>query len=224
MATVNNTSTANGIDYSTYNVQTNTAKSNAQDIQDRFLKLLTTQLKTQDPSNPMDNAQMTSQMAQISTVSGLENVNASVKALTDNQNASQSLLATLMIGRSALVNSGSVNLSGGAAKAVVDFPQSVTEATVTIRNASGTVLNEMKLGGQKTGQMTLSWDGKDAKGVAVADGDYAISIKASNGATAVDARVLSPTRISSVAIDKGVASLVLDNGKKMSMSDIAQII
>ena len=224
MATVNNTSTANGIDYSTYNVQTNTAKSNAQDIQDRFLKLLTTQLKTQDPSNPMDNAQMTSQMAQISTVSGLENVNASVKTLTDNQNASQSLLATLMIGRSALVNSGSVNLASGAAKAVVDFPQSVTEATVTISNSSGTVLNEMKLGAQKTGQLTLNWDGKNAQGAVMADGDYAISIKASNGATAVDARVLSPTRISSVAIDKGVASLVLDNGKKMSMSDIAQII
>ena len=221
MATVNS---ATGIDFESYNVASNKAGSNAEDIQNRFLKLLTTQLKTQDPSNPMDNAQMTSQMAQISTVSGLESVNASIKALSDNQSASQSLLATLMIGRYALIPGNEVSLNGGAAKAVVDFPQSASDAVVTIKNAAGVVVSEIKLGAQTAGQLTVGWDGKNAAGVQQPDGQYSISIKAVNGSVAVDAKILNPVKISSVAIDKGVSSLVLENGKRMSMSDVTQLI
>lgn len=221
MATVNS---ATGIDYESFNVASNKAGSNAEDIQNRFLKLLTTQLKTQDPSNPMDNAQMTSQMAQISTVSGLESVNASIKALSDNQSASQSLLATLMIGRYALIPGNEVSLNGGAAKAVVDFPQSASDAVVTIKNAAGVVVSEIKLGAQTAGQLTVGWDGKNAAGVQQPDGQYSISIKAVNGTVAVDAKILNPVKISSVAIDKGVSSLVLENGKRMSMSDVTQLI
>ncbi|MDC7707786.1 flagellar hook assembly protein FlgD [Vogesella indigofera] len=223
MATVNS-ATATGIDYESFNVASNKAASNAEDIQNRFLKLLTTQLKTQDPSNPMDNAQMTSQMAQISTVSGLESVNASIKALSDNQSASQSLLATLMIGRYALIPGNEVSLNGGAAKAVVDFPQSASDAVVTIKNAAGVVVSEIKLGAQTAGQLTVGWDGKNAAGVQQPDGQYSISIKAVNGSVAVDAKILNPVKISSVAIDKGVSSLVLENGKRMSMSDVTQLI
>lgn len=192
--------------------------------QDRFLKLFVAQLNNQDPMNPMDNAQMTSQMAQISTVSGLESVNQSIKALSDNQSASQSLLATLMIGRYALIPGNEVSLSGGAAKAVVDFPQSASDAVVTIKNAAGVVVNEVKLGAQTAGQLTFGWDGKNEAGVQQPDGQYSISIKAVNGSVAVDAKILNPVRISSVAIDKGVSSLVLENGKRMSMSDVTQLI
>jgi flagellar basal-body rod modification protein FlgD len=56
------------------------------DAQDRFLKLLTTQLKNQDPLNPMDNAQMTSQLAQISTVDGIEKLNATLQKLLSSSN------------------------------------------------------------------------------------------------------------------------------------------
>ncbi|GHD76206.1 flagellar hook assembly protein FlgD [Vogesella fluminis] len=221
MATVNSST---GIDYESYNVTKNKATSNAEDIQNRFLKLLTTQLKTQDPSNPMDNAQMTSQMAQISTVSGLESVNQSIKALSDNQSASQSLLATLMIGRHALIPGNEISLSSGAAKAVVDFPQSASNAVVTIKNAAGVVVSEIKLGAQTAGQLTVGWDGKNAAGVQQPDGQYSISVQAVNGSVAVDAKILNPVKISSVAIDKGVSSLVLENGKRMSMSDVTQLI
>lgn len=221
MATVNSST---GIDYESYNVTKNKATSNAEDIQNRFLKLLTTQLKTQDPSNPMDNAQMTSQMAQISTVSGLESVNQSIKALSDNQSASQSLLATLMIGRHALIPGNEISLSSGAAKAVVDFPQSASNAVVTIKNAAGVVVSEIKLGAQTAGQLTVGWDGRNAAGVQQPDGQYSISVQAVNGSVAVDAKILNPVKISSVAIDKGVSSLVLENGKRMSMSDVTQLI
>ena len=221
MATVNNSTP---IDYTAYNAPVNKAKSSAEDIQNRFLKLLTTQLKTQDPSNPMDNAQMTSQMAQISTVSGLESVNQSIKSLTDNQTSSQALLATMMIGRHAMLPGNDLKLQDGTAKALIDLPQSATGVVVTIRNASGAVVNEMKLGPQRSGQMTVSWDGKSTQGTLQPDGQYAVSVAAVNGNTAVEASVLKAVRISSVAMDKGNTSLVLETGQRMSVTDVRQII
>ena len=71
--------------------------------QDRFLKLLVTQLQNQDPLNPMDNAAVTSQMAQLSTVNGIDQLNSTVQALSASMATSQSLQATSMIGHAALV-------------------------------------------------------------------------------------------------------------------------
>ena len=64
----------------------NTAKPAADDLQDRFLKLLVTQMKNQDPLNPLDNAQVTSQLAQISTVNGIEKLNATIEAMASSFN------------------------------------------------------------------------------------------------------------------------------------------
>src|SRR3990167_8083696 len=77
--------------------------STAADTQDRFLKLLVTQMKNQDPLNPMDNAQVTSQMAQLSTVTGIDKLNVTLQALSDSMASSQSLQAASMIGYGVLV-------------------------------------------------------------------------------------------------------------------------
>lgn len=210
--------------FESLNGQTKAKESSAEEIQNRFLKLLTTQLKTQDPSNPMDNAQMTSQMAQISTVSSLEAVNQSIKSLTDNQAASQSLMATLMIGRTALIPSTEMKVSGSQGQMVLDLAEAAGEVQVTITNQAGTVVNEMKLGSRPAGQLTLSWDGKNAQGTLQPDGQYKVSVRAVNGNTAVENSLLSPAKINSVAISAGVASLVLESGKKMSLSEVTQIV
>ena len=93
----------------------------AANTQDRFLKLLVTQMKNQDPLNPMDNAQVTSQMAQLSTVSGIDKVNSTLKALTDSMSAGQALSATGMIGHGALVPGSSLELKNGKAVAGLDL-------------------------------------------------------------------------------------------------------
>src|SRR5665647_134596 len=77
---------------------TSKTETSAADTEDRFLKLLVTQMKNQDPLNPMDNAQVTSQMAQLSTVSGIDKLNATLQALSDSMSIGQSLSATSMIG------------------------------------------------------------------------------------------------------------------------------
>src|SRR5262245_58442945 len=77
--------------------------ANAADIQSNFLKMLVTQLNNQDPLNPLDNSQLTSQLAQISTVSGLQNVNSTLNALLSQTAAGRAMDSANLIGRTVLV-------------------------------------------------------------------------------------------------------------------------
>ena len=146
--------------------------------QDRFLKLLVTQLKNQDPLNPMDNAAVTSQMAQLSTVSGIDQLNSTVQALSDSMAASQSLQATSMIGHAALVPGSQIDLLKGQSDAAVELTQPADKLTVTITDAKGNIVRTLQLGSQDAGMVNFQWDGKDDTGAAVADGSYKFSAKA----------------------------------------------
>jgi flagellar basal-body rod modification protein FlgD len=103
----------NGNSSGTGSTNANTDTS-AQGIQDRFLKLLVTQLQAQDPMNPMDNSQITSQMAQISQVSGMQTLNTAMQSLVQSQAANQSLMAATMIGKQALVPGNALNMTSGS--------------------------------------------------------------------------------------------------------------
>src|SRR5687768_18113691 len=93
----------------------NTAKSATDDIQDRFLKLLVTQLRNQDPLNPLDNAQVTTQLAQISTVSGINKLNDTVASLSASMAAGQYLQAVGLVGRDVVVAGTKLTLADGKA-------------------------------------------------------------------------------------------------------------
>src|SRR5512146_862467 len=104
----------------------------ADDLQDRFLKLLVTQMKNQDPLNPLDNAQVTSQLAQISTVNGIEKLNTTIQAMATSFAAGQSLQAAGMIGRDVLVPAPTLRLAGGSALFGVDLAQAADQVKVSI--------------------------------------------------------------------------------------------
>lgn len=225
MATTLNSS---NFDYSTLNPTsstTTTATGNsAVEIQNRFLTLLTTQLRAQDPMNPMDNSQMTSQMAQISTVSGLEGVNSAVKAMTESQAASQSLLATMLIGRQVLSPNKTLTLADGKAVGTIEFAKPADAVSVTVRNSAGAVVDSFEMGAQKAGQFVFSWDGKGTDGSTQAAGDYTFEVNATAAGVAVNATMMAPTKVTSVAWDKGVPMFVVSSGARLPVSDIRQIL
>ena len=111
--------------------------STAAETQDRFLKLLVTQMKNQDPLNPMDNAQVTSQMAQLSTVTGIDKLNATLQALSDSMTSNQSLQAASMIGHGVLVDGKDVDLSDGAGYGGFELAQPVDRARVSVYDKAG---------------------------------------------------------------------------------------
>ena len=95
--------------------------TNAAGAEDRFLKLLVAQLSNQDPMNPMDNAQMTSQMAQISTVTGVQQVNKAIQDLVAQMASTQMLQSSALVGRNVLVDGTKLPVKDGKAAGAVDL-------------------------------------------------------------------------------------------------------
>jgi len=115
-------------------------KRRGAESQDRFLKLLVTQMRNQDPLNPLDNAEVTSQMAQLSTVSGIDKLNATLQALSSSMIASQSMQAASMIGHVVMVPGSGIELANGKGTAAVDLTQPADSVSVAISDAAGNVV------------------------------------------------------------------------------------
>ncbi|MDO4970118.1 MAG: flagellar hook capping FlgD N-terminal domain-containing protein, partial [Comamonadaceae bacterium] len=152
---VNNTSAA-------LNQSAKSSGTDAQSMQDQFLTLLVAQLQNQDPTNPMDNAQMTSQMAQISTVSGIEKLNDTVQSVTSQFASMQMLQGATMIGHTVLSEGNALNLTDkGQGSAAFDLEGSAANVTVTITTAGGQLVDTMELGSAAAGRNYFTWDGSN---------------------------------------------------------------
>ena len=202
---------------------TNTAKSAADDIQDRFLKLLVTQMKNQDPLNPLDNAQVTAQLGQISTVNGIEKLNANIQAMASSFNAGQSLQAATLIGKDVLVPGSGLRLAGGGGVFGVELAQAADEVKVAIHDASGREIQVMDLGPKSAGPLALACDGKTADGAQAADGAYSVSVSALRGDQKVDTQTLAFGSVQGVSQSNQGVQLNVGTLGTVGLADIKQI-
>ncbi|RJG01180.1 flagellar hook assembly protein FlgD [Noviherbaspirillum sedimenti] len=205
---------------------TKTAKATdaAGEAQDRFMTLLVTQMKNQDPLNPMDNAQMTSQLAQLSTVSGIEKLNTALENLMGSYQTSQTLQATSMIGHGVLATGNGVQLSEGQALLGVELAGPADKVQVTIRDASGSAVHSFTLENQPAGTYPLAWDGKTDAGATAPDGKYTFEVKATAGDKNVDASALSFGQVASVSTGSGGIKVNVPNLGALNFADIRQIL
>lgn len=221
---VSSTSSSSNI-YSSLN-STSTAKetSELEEAQNRFLTLLTTQLKLQDPLNPMDNAQVTSQLAQISTVDGITKLNQTLEKLMSSTSDSQHLQAAALVGHAVLVEGSDLNLVEGQAMGGIELASDADSVVVTIKGANGVVVRELSLGDQDAGIVEFAWDGKDASGTAVAqDGSYSFSVKAVQSNKTVVTTPLELTVVNSIERSNGTTKLDVGQKDLVSLNDIKQI-
>ncbi len=203
---------------------TTAAASQLSATQDRFLTLLVTQLKNQDPLNPMDNSQVTSQMAQLSTVSGINQLNATVQALSASMTASQSLQATSMIGHAVLVPGNEIAMAKGSSNAAVELSQAEDNVTVKISDAKGNVVRTLQLGAQKAGIADFQWDGKDENGTTLADGAYTYTASAVQGSTKSTPTSLTYGLVNNVSLTSGVAQLNVGNLGDVALDAVRRIL
>lgn len=184
--------------------------------QDRFLKLLVAQLNNQDPLNPMDNAQMTTQMTQISTVSGIEQLNATLKGMADQYSAMQSMQGTSLIGRHAMIEGSSLYINGDAAQGGLQLGTAATAVTVDIIGTNGAVLDSVDLGALGAGQHAFAWDatGVDASTV------KGFAIRATSNGSPVAATPLSLVPVSAVTHQDGAMQLQLANGQRLTYDQV----
>lgn len=195
-----------------------------EDPQDRFLKLLVTQMKNQNPLNPLDNAQVTSQIAQISTVSGIDKLNSSVKGMSDSMLAAQSLQASAMIGRGVLAGGDRMELTESGAIAGLELSAPADKVVVTILGPAGQTVESIDLGARDAGLSTFAWDGQPEGSAQLPAGSYRFKVDAFNeNGTKVTATTLGYGRVNSVSIDGGVTLNTTSLGS-VPVASVRQII
>jgi len=201
-----------------------TQVSTAAETQDRFLKLLVTQMKNQDPLNPMDNAQVTSQMAQLSTVTGIDQLNVTLQALSDSMVPNQTLQAATMIGHGVLVPGEGIDLSSGSGYGGIDLAQSADKVEIAIYDQAGALVRSMQLGAQHTGLVNWQWDGRNDAGASMADGSYTFAVNATQAGNAVDAMALQFGMVNSVTQGKQGVALSVGQLDGIALSQVRQIL
>jgi flagellar basal-body rod modification protein FlgD len=173
--------------------------------QDRFLKLLVTQMQNQDPLNPMDNAQVTSQIAQINTVTGIDKLNTSVTSLGDRLVGAQSMQASAMIGRHVQIAGKTIEYDGTAVPLTFDLDARAVSVTVSVLDKGGQTLFTKELSNTEAGHIDLPWDGSLDNGGKAGPGNYVLKVEALDAKqAAVKATTYSYARVDSVSLDNGV--------------------
>lgn len=199
--------------------------NNAQDLQNQFLTMLVTQLKNQDPTNPMDNSQLTTQLAQINTLSGIEKLNTTLGSISGQITTSQSLQSSTLIGHGVMVNGGQILVGKGTTTPFgVELASASTGASATIKDAGGNVIDTVDLGALSAGVHTFSWDGKLSDGSEAPDGKYSVAIAASNGNTQLVAQPLNYAYVNGVSTANNTTKLDLGTMGSATLDDVRQIL
>jgi flagellar basal-body rod modification protein FlgD len=154
-----------------------------------FLTLMLTQLKNQDPTSPVDSNEFLSQLASLSEVQGITQLNTSFASLSNSLVSSQALQASSLLGHQALVASSAANLAGAGStiNGAVSVPQTSAQVVVNITNSAGVLVQSINLGAQAAGLANFSWNGQTASGAQAPAGPYTLSAQVSgvSGGTAI---------------------------------------
>ena len=191
--------------------------------QDRFLKLLVAQLNNQDPMNPMDNAQMTSQMAQINTVTGIQQLNLSMQGMTEQFAAMQTLQGTMMIGRSVLAEGDRLAVDEkGSGKGYFVLGNTATSTKIEVLSPSGQVVDTVDLGAQEKGRHDFTWD--TSKYTAGDPSTLRFRVVAASKDGAVESTTLMQSKVVGTGLDNGSLTLTLENGDTIPYSLFRNIV
>ena len=150
--------------------------------QDEFLELMITQIKNQDPFEPMESGAFLGQLAQFSTVTGISDISRSVASLSEALLANQAMQASTMIGRSVLVNSSQGMLGAdGQLHGAVEMPDDAGKVTIRIKNQAGQLVREFELSGDPGSLAHFTWDGVTKGGESAPAGIYSIQASTRSG-------------------------------------------
>ena len=169
-----------------------------EDMGARFLTLLTTQLKNQDPLSPMENAEVTSQLAQMSTVDGIERLNSMFKAFLEGQSANDSMQAAALVGRGVLVEGKHLALTEAGAIGGFELDGAADKVVLSIKDAAGLEVKQIQIDDLEAGSQNFVWDGTANDGTRAADGVYTLALSATLEGEKVTGRTLEFGAVSSV--------------------------
>ncbi|MDH5204280.1 MAG: flagellar hook assembly protein FlgD [Hylemonella sp.] len=190
-------------------------------LQDRFLTLLVAQVNSQDPLNPMDNAQMTSQMAQINTVSGIQQLNQSIGGLSSQLTAMQVLQGASLVGRPVLTagNALVADAQSGQGGGAFDLAATADQVRLDIVTSTGQLIESRNLGSLPAGQHAFTWDASTYQGSAPVE----FRVSATRADQPLTTTSYSSDRVASVGSANGALAIQLQSGRQVAYTDIAAI-
>jgi flagellar basal-body rod modification protein FlgD len=238
MTTVNTNSGSTNINDLMATMNAKPASTSGDTVQadtDKFMTLLVTQLKNQDPLNPLDNAQVTSQLAQLQTVTGVNKLNDTLNSLKASYQSSEAMQATNLIGHGVLVEGSGVTLSSSKGILGVELGTDADSVKVDILDSKGKTVQSIDLGKQKAGVIPLAWDGipdaskldSNGKPIVLPDGAYTFQVTATRGGDKLtDAKALSFDSVASVTTNNtdGVKLMLPGKGSSVTLADIKQVL
>jgi flagellar basal-body rod modification protein FlgD len=176
-----------------------------------FLTLMLAQLKNQDPTSPVDSNQFLNQLASLSTVQGITQLNTSFSTLSNSLVSSQALQASSLLGHQALVSSKTATLAAnGTVTGAVSVPQTTSQAVLNISDSSGALVRQINLGAQSAGLANFSWDGKQGDGSQAPAGQYTLSAQIAGASSATAVNTYVNGTVQSVTMGAGQTGLTLN--------------
>jgi flagellar basal-body rod modification protein FlgD len=183
---------------------------------DRFLKLLVTQMQNQDPLNPMDNAQITSQMAQINTVNGIETLNTSVQGLSSQFVQLQALSGAALVGHEITLKGNKFTVQDGKAAGGFELDSTADTVKVEILSAAGRVVDTVDMGAESAGRSAFVWNAPaSAEG-----GQYSFRVVAKKGAADVSSTPLIRDQVQAVSTSASGLVLQTKNSGDVAYADV----
>jgi len=187
--------------------------------QDRFLKLLVTQLQNQDPLSPMDNAELTSQIAQINTVTGIATLNTSVQSLSSQFLQMQSLQGASLVGKDVIVPGNKLDIANGAAQGGFELASAADAVKVEVMSPAGRVLDTLNLGAQSSGMHSFDW----AAGTYDNTSNLTFRVTATSGSTTLTSTALMRDKVDAVSTSGDALMLELDRSGPVAYSTVRAI-
>ncbi len=199
-----------------------TQQNPAQVNKQMFLELLVTQLRSQDPFEPVKNEDFLAQLAQFSSLESLNNIYDEVSTANVLQGSVHNALSTSLIGNYGVTSGNTITVEGDRMSDVIFAMPEAGTARVTIRNASGDVVRTFEVDADR-GDHLVSWDGRNDSGQRVEDGEYTVSVEITSGsATGQEAEVYRIGRIRAVRFFGGSPVIVLDD-REVMLSDLLEV-
>lgn len=205
----------------------NSANQRTQDLSERFLTLLVAQMKNQDPLNPTDNSQVTSQIAQINTVTGINDLNDRLSQITGQIDTSQQLQASSLIGNKVLVPGDKVKVGEGgeATPFGIDLGGDAAKVKITLTDDAGNVVHQSEYENQPAGIQSFDWNGKDASDSVADPGSYHLNVTAEDAdGEPVEVQGLATGLVNGVVSGDSGPQLDLGPDGLVSLDDVYQIL
>nr|WP_314899686.1 flagellar hook assembly protein FlgD [uncultured Deefgea sp.] len=215
---------SNNFNYTSLNTKKTANRTEAEKQQDTFMKLLVKQLQTQDPMNPMDNAQTTSQMAQINTVTGIGKLNETMNQMQSLYAGTQVMQAAGLIGKEVLTPGNGFRFDGTTkADLRVSIPEGASDVMLSVFNKDGTEVAKIPANSSQPGLAQLEWDGKKADGSVLPAGDYTVAAKGQKDGKEIALDTVTWQVAKSVEFGSSGVGVYLANGGKTGFGDVIQI-